>query len=140
MSIQEMLRTHPAPWTHEKAIVRCIEELVVCAGSCMVCADACLAEDGVAGLRRCIGLDLDCADVCDTTSRLLIRGSSADLELTRSLLLACVQACRSCGAECERHAEHHEHCRVCAATCLRCRKACEEAVAALPLERVDPVA
>lgn len=131
MSIQEMLRTHPSPWAHDESITRCIEELVTCAQTCTVCADACLAEDGVAELRRCIALDLNCADVCNTTARVLSRSGSADLELTRSILLACVQACRSCGAECERHAEHHEHCRICAEGCRRCEGMCEETVASL---------
>jgi hypothetical protein len=126
-----MLRTHPAASAYDESIVRCIEELVTCAQTCTVCADACLAEDDVAALRRCIGLNLDCADVCGSTSRILTRASSSDLELWRSMLLACVQACRSCGAECESHAEHHEHCRVCAESCRRCEEACEEAVAAL---------
>jgi hypothetical protein len=31
--------------------------------------------------------------------------------------------------ECERHAEMHEHCRICAETCRRCAQACEALVA-----------
>jgi hypothetical protein len=126
-----MLRTHPSQAAHDESIARCIEEAVACAQTCTVCADACLAEDDVAELRRCIGLNLDCADVCDTTARVLSRAGSSDFELTRSVLLACIQACRSCGGECERHAEHHEHCRVCAESCRRCEEVCEKAVASL---------
>jgi hypothetical protein len=131
VSIQEMLRPHPSQAAHDESIARCIEEAVACAQTCTVCADACLAEDDVAELRRCIGLNLDCADVCDTTARVLSRAGSSDFELTRSVLLACIQACRSCGGECERHAEHHEHCRVCAESCRRCEEVCEKAVASL---------
>jgi hypothetical protein len=32
-------------------------------------------------------------------------------------LEACVAICKSCGDECERHARHHEHCRVCEQAC-----------------------
>jgi uncharacterized membrane protein len=131
VTVQEMLRTHPSSAAQEESVVRCIEETLACAQACTVCADACLAEDDVAELRQCIGLNLDCADVCDTTTRVLSRAGSSDLEVTRSVLLACVQACRSCGAECERHAEHHEHCRVCAESCRRCEDVCERTVAAL---------
>jgi hypothetical protein len=131
VSVQDMLRSHPSPAAQDESIVRCIEETFACAQACTVCADACLAEDDVSELRRCIGLNLDCADVCETTARVLSRATSSDLELTRSVLLACVQACRSCGAECKRHAEHHEHCRVCAESCRRCEEVCEETVAAL---------
>jgi hypothetical protein len=131
MTVREMLRTHPSQAAQEESLLRCIEETLACTQACTVCADACLAEDDVAELRRCIGLNLDCADVCDTTTRVLGRAGSADLELMRSVLLACIQACRSCGAECEQHAEHHEHCRVCAASCRRCEELCEQALTAL---------
>jgi hypothetical protein len=53
-------------------------------------------------------------------------------ELARVALQACIEACRRCGDECERHAHHHEHCRICAETCRRCEQACEEALAVLP--------
>ena len=39
--------------------------------------------------------------------------------------------CRSCGDECGRHAQMHEHCRVCAQACRRCGQACEELLAAM---------
>jgi hypothetical protein len=44
---------------------------------------------------------------------------------------ACAQACEASGAECDRHARHHEHCRICAEACRRCRSACEEVLSAL---------
>jgi hypothetical protein len=34
--------------------------------------------------------------------------------MVRAALQACAEACRLCGEKCERHAEHHEHCYVCA--------------------------
>ncbi|WP_228812395.1 hypothetical protein [Nocardia otitidiscaviarum] len=30
-----------------------------------------------------------------------------------------------------RHADRHEHCRICAETCLRCARSCRELLAAL---------
>jgi hypothetical protein len=30
-----------------------------------------------------------------------------------------------CGAECQRHAAHHEHHRICAEACHRCEAACD---------------
>jgi hypothetical protein len=130
VSVQEMFRAHPSS-THQEALVRCIEECIDCAQTCTLCADACLAEEDVDRLRRCIALDLDCADVCDTTAKILSRATASEVELTHAILLACIQACRSCGRECEQHAGHHEHCRVCFESCKRCESACEEAVAAL---------
>jgi hypothetical protein len=40
-------------------------------------------------------------------------------------------ACRACADECEKHAAHHEHCRLCAEVCRRCDQACRELVAAI---------
>jgi hypothetical protein len=45
----------------------------------------------------------------------------------RQLLEVCAAACRTCAEECERHAGHHEHCRICAEACRRCERACAEA-------------
>jgi hypothetical protein len=95
-----------------------------CAQSCTSCADACLSEDSVAELRRCVRLDLDCADICETTGRVLTRQTEYDAPTSKALLAACGEACRTCAEECERHAEHHEHCRICAEACRRCEQAC----------------
>ena len=85
----------------------------------------------VAELTKCIRLDLDCADVCTVTLRVASRETEYDANVTRPLLEACVAAFRSCGDECERHAEMHEHCRVCAEACRRCQQACDELLAAM---------
>jgi Domain of Unknown Function (DUF326) len=123
--VTKMLETHPQATANE-ALARCIEQCFACALSCTSCADACLAEEQVQELVRCIRLNLDCADVCDATGRVLTRQTSTEPRLARSMLDACVQACRICAEECERHAPHHEHCRVCAEACRRCEQACEE--------------
>lgn len=123
----EMLETTPSqPQFDRGALTKCIEACFDCGQSCTACADACLGEEMVKELARCIRLDLDCADVCETTGRALSRQLDADPQVTRAFLLACAQACRSCGEECERHAEMHEHCRLCAEACRRCEQACNE--------------
>jgi hypothetical protein len=94
------------------------------AQACVACADACLAEENVADLRACIGLDEDCADVCIATARVLSRSARYDKFLVQRLLEACVRACSSCAAECRRHAEMHQHCAVCAEACAACETAC----------------
>jgi hypothetical protein len=98
---------------------------------CTTCADACLHEKQVADLRDCIRLDLDCADICETTARLLARASHTDATTLRLQVQACEQACRTCAAECSRHARHMEHCRVCADACSTCADACREMAAAI---------
>lgn len=54
-----------------------------------------------------------------------------DTSLTGLLLEACVAICKSCGDECERHAQRYEHCRLCEQACRRCEQACRELLDAL---------
>jgi hypothetical protein len=121
-----MLDTTPAtPGFDRDALAECITACVECAQACIACADACLAEPDVAGLVRCIRLDLDCADVSEATGRVLSRQAAYDADLTRAVLQACATASRTCGDECAAHGEHGmEHCRVCAEACRRCERAC----------------
>ena len=100
-----------------------------CAQTCTACANACLGEPDVADLVRCIRLNLHCADLCDTTGRLISRQEHPDL--ARAILQACALACRLCAEECSRHASM-EHCRVCAEVCRTCEQTCQRLLAALP--------
>jgi hypothetical protein len=114
--------------TLQRAIQACLECLAVCS----TCADACAGDDNVVELRRCIRLNLDCADVCGATARILSRrGQAADLSALRALLEACASSCSSCAAECHKHADDHAHCGVCAAACQTCARACQDVLETL---------
>jgi hypothetical protein len=127
MSVQAMITTHPRPASLDReSLARCVDECFDCAATCTGCADACLGEETPQELVRCIRLNLDCADVCEATGRVLMRQTAFEPQLARQLLEACAHACRTCADECERHAEHHEHCRVCAEACRRCERACDD--------------
>jgi hypothetical protein len=112
-------------------LAACIEACVECAQACASCADACLSEDDVQDLRKCVRLNLDCDDICSATGRVLTRQTEYDAPVSRAQLEACRQACATCGEECERHAGHHEHCRICAEACRRCETACAELLEAM---------
>ncbi|GAB3200073.1 four-helix bundle copper-binding protein [Geodermatophilus arenarius] len=129
----QMLDTYPADLggIDRERLTACIEACVECAQACTACADACLSEEMVAGLRKCIRTNLDCADVCEATGRVLSRHTGYDANLTRTVLEACAAACRACGDECASHSGMHEHCRVCAESCRRCEQACRDLVATL---------
>lgn len=132
MHVTEMLKTSPGkPIFANDALIQCIEACFDCAQSCDACADACLGEQQIDMLRRCIRLNQDCADVCIATGRMLSRQQHADVSLVRAQLDACLLACQSCGDECAKHAQRHEHCRVCAEACRTCARACQIAIAAL---------
>jgi hypothetical protein len=121
-----MLDTHPRPFGLDAGLLaEAIDALSDCAQACDACADACLGEGSVADLVRCVRLDLDCADICAATKRVLSRQTEYDGAVSRAQVQACVQVCRSCAQECERHGEHGmAHCRVCAEACRRCEQAC----------------
>jgi hypothetical protein len=132
MTVREIIERHPRPLSLDHdLLLRCIEECVDCSAACTACADACLGEPDVAELVRCVRLNLDCADICEATGRVLSRQTEPDLAVIRAALEACVVVCRACGDECERHAPHHDHCRVCEETCRSCEQVCRELLASM---------
>jgi hypothetical protein len=129
---RQMLDTYPRSFDLDAGLLAdSIEALMDCSQACTACADACLSEERVGELVKCIRLDLDCADVCEATLGVLSRQTEYDANVTRPLVEACRQACKSCGDECGRHADHHQHCRVCAEACRRCEQACERLLSAM---------
>jgi hypothetical protein len=121
----QMLDAHPLDVTLDQAkLAACIDACLECFQACTACADACLSEKMVGDLRECIGTNLDCADVCDTTARVLTRQTGWNVDVVRAVLEACARACDACAAECEQHASMHEHCKVCAEVCRNCEQAC----------------
>lgn len=128
-----MIKAHPNPTDdlNVDKFAEAIDACLSCAQTCTACADACLAEDSVAELRDCIRTDLDCADICATTAAVLSRRTGSNPTVVRALLEACRTACAVCAEDCESHAGHHEHCKICAEACRRCEKACEELLAVL---------
>ena len=130
MTVQEVIKVHPqSPSLDRDALLRCVAACFDCAATCTSCADACLGEGDVAELVYCIRLNLDCADACDAAGRILTRQTAPDVGVLQAAIQACAVACRACRDECDRHAEHHEHCRVCAGTCRLCEQACEDLLA-----------
>jgi hypothetical protein len=131
MTVREIIERHPRPVSLDPdVLLRCIDECIDCAATCTSCADACLGEPDVAELVRCVGLCLDCAAVCEATGRVVTRQTEPDLGVVRAAVEACVVACRASAEECDRHAAHHDHCRVSAEVCRSCEQACGDLLAA----------
>ena len=123
MSAADLLRTAPQHQPVEADLVAAaIDAALACSLACSVCASACLSADE--DLSACVRDALDCADVSATTARVLARLGPLDRAAMRSLLTACLDACRACAASCSPHAEHREHCARCAASCSACAAAC----------------
>lgn len=123
----QMLKTHPSVQSQPlEDFAASIHAMHDCAQTCTSCADACMSESEIQMLLKCIRLNLDCADICNSTASILSRPSMAAPEIWAAQLQACVIACRVCGEECERHAAKHEHCRICAEACRECEQACND--------------
>lgn len=128
MHAKEMISTHPhVRGNTNDALIHCIEECYDCAQTCVTCADACLGEDTVAELVQCIRLNQDCADVCAATGAVATRRSGSNEQVIRAMLESCRIACGLCAEECERHAQSHAHCRICAEACRSCEDSCQKA-------------
>lgn len=132
MTVREIIERHPRPVSLDRDLLfRCIDECFDCSATCTACADACLGEPDALELIRSIRLNLDCADVCDAVGRVVTRQTEVDLGVVRAAIEACVVVCGSCAEECERHAAHHDHCRVCAEVCRSCEQACNDLLASM---------
>ena len=130
MTFREIVELHPLPGSEFRdALLRCAEECLDCGASCTACADASLSESDLWELTGVIRVCLDCADVCEATARIATRQTRPDSRLVRAMIEACAAACVACAEECDRHAAHHEHCRICADVCRRCKAACDEVLA-----------
>ncbi|WP_051312940.1 hypothetical protein [Sporocytophaga myxococcoides] len=97
-----------------------IEILSACSVVCKKCAAACLVENNFEKYSICAKLTLDCAGITNLTGELSVRGS---LVLDKQLDV-CIDICRLCAAECERHPEI-SLCKSCAHICHDCQIACE---------------
>ena len=132
VTVREIVEVHPQPSSLDREVLlQCVETCFDCAATCVSCADACLGEKDLQELVRCIRLNLDCADACEAAGRIVTRQTAPDLFVIGSTIEACAVACRVCREECERHAAHHEHCRLCAEICRRCEQACDDLLATI---------
>lgn len=124
----EMLDAYPRDLTVDKAkLVAAIEAITGCVQACTQCADALLCETSVADLVKCIRTDLDCADICAATVRVVSRQTEYDANVTRTQLQACIAACVACANECDVHARHGMlHCAICARECRNCQAVCQQ--------------
>ena len=129
---REMLDTSPSPLILDASVLAgVIDALSDCAQACVADTDNDLSEHNVTEMVTCIRLCLNCADVCTAAAAVISRQAGYDASVCKPLLEACAAICKTCGDECERHAEMHAHCRVCGEACRRCEQACREMLRAL---------
>ncbi len=120
-TLQQVLSCYPISARTSTRLRDCIETCFECALACTACAAACTARKPIDDLLRCIRLDLDCADLCETVGRALSRQARPDWEVLRIEIEACSSICAACARECELHIEHPlDHFSACAKACRNC--------------------
>jgi hypothetical protein len=80
------------------AMQECIDQCSVCMQACSMCADE---MAGMSEMGRCAMLCMNCADVCDTTMRMMLRPSGMDMTAMRAMLQACMAMCEACMKACQ---------------------------------------
>jgi hypothetical protein len=131
--IAQMLATHPQQSRiQSQQLGQVVQTLEECAAVCTICADACLSEKMVAELVQCIRLNELCAISCEAMAHTIMRsGVQISSSMLRSMLDGCAAACQSCSQECARHAQMHEHCRICAESCRQCEETCRQMLSSM---------
>jgi hypothetical protein len=102
----------------------CIVACHACVVACNHCAACCLQEPDVKSMVRCIGLDMDCAQLCEVAAALMSGGS----DFAPQLCSLCAQVCQACADECGHH--DIDHCQQCAEACRLCAAECRKMAAA----------
>jgi len=130
---RQMLAAYPGTISiDEPVLAATIEALADCAQACTADTDDDLSEPNVAEMVTCIQLCLDCEDVCTATAAVASRQrEELNPAVVMPLLEACAAICNRCAQECERHAQMHAHCRVCAEACRRGEQASRDLLAAI---------
>ena len=134
-----MLESYPGSTieVRPEILTSCVAACLKCSLACTACSDACMAESDITTLVKCIRTDLDCADMCDATVKVLTRQTAYDLVVIRSVVNACLNTIVACAEECERHAAHHKHCEISAKVCREAEGACRDLLAALDAHPAD---
>jgi len=112
-------------------VIRCVAACEALVAVSEDCADACLRINGNGDVTRCFLADLDCIEVCSSTSRLLSWHIRRDGPTTVALLETCREAARASTLACEYLARLHAGWQTCTMACRRVDDACERLLTVL---------
>jgi hypothetical protein len=102
----------------------CIAECTACHRICVETLAYCLGKGGRHAEARHARILLDCAEICQTSADVMIRGS----DLHKSTCRACAEICAPCAESCAAIADNAQMKR-CADACRRCAESCREMAA-----------
>ncbi len=92
-----------------------------CRDSCTEMVGHCLELGGRHAGREHIGLLIDCAEICASSSGFMLRESKHH----KTVCTACAEVCRACAESCRSIGGGDEMMTHCAEVCERCAESCE---------------
>lgn len=107
---------------HNAQMQECLENCKECHAICTETAQHCLHMGGKHAEAAHIRLLLDCADICQTSTDFMLRGSPQHV-LTCG---ACAEVCLACAESCERIGQQDSMMKKCADICRRCAESCRQ--------------
>ena len=106
--------------TPNDELIAAIDALGACVNASNICAMAMVQGGGMAAE---VHQALDCADVCESTQRVLSRGAAPVPQVTAAVVEAAIVVCEASAAACAPHSGHHVHCQLHAASAQACADA-----------------
>lgn len=103
---------------------QCIQNCVDCHRICLETSAYCLQQGGKHSEASHIRLLLDCAEICQTSTDFMIRGSSLHPKTCR----VCATICEACAQDCEGMGDDAQMKR-CAEVCRKCAESCRQMAA-----------
>lgn len=115
---------HTAETTITAEMRKCAKECSDCHTICTETAQYCLSMGGEHASPEHIRTLLDCAQICQTSSDFLTRGS----DFHHNTCGVCAEVCRECERECRKFG-NDQTMKKCAEACARCAESCERMAA-----------
>lgn len=100
----------------------CIQNCLDCFRTCLETVSHCLNLGGIHASQEHITILLECAEVCQTSARLMLLKSA----IHNDQCGVCAKACERCAEDCQSMADGDEQMVKCAETCRRCAESCTE--------------
>lgn len=98
----------------------CARDCLACYQACVRCLSHCMSHGGDHAEKKHLSILIECAEICQLTSKVLMLGNHEALEFCRTCSMicrACAKACRSLGDDSELEG--------CAFHCLGCADSCD---------------
>jgi hypothetical protein len=99
----------------------CIQNCLDCYRACLATVPHCLTRGGEHASQAHITMLLECAELCQTSARLMLIQSTIHGEVCG----VCATACERCAEDCQRMGAGDAKMLNCADVCSRCAKTCD---------------